>query len=122
MCCKAEVKGYLHPSRLPLTLTRLIKQIQEHCLSEQSLMDSGKIIDLQDILCQAKRAARKTLVFSQWTQTLDIIEKALAIWEFPAIRLDGSTKLQVRQQLVDRFNQEKEIEVFLLSTGAGSVG
>eukprot|EP00834_Sanchytrium_tribonematis_P005047 NODE_282_length_10822_cov_1.088035.p7 type:complete len:115 gc:universal NODE_282_length_10822_cov_1.088035:8983-9327(+) len=36
--------------------------------------------------------------------------------------LDGSTSHEVRQDLIDSFNQDDKIKVFLLSTRAGSLG
>lgn len=37
-------------------------------------------------------------------------------------RLDGSTKVDERQSLVDEFTEDEEIKVFLLSTRAGGMG
>ena len=36
--------------------------------------------------------------------------------------MDGRTKLEDRQQQVERFYAEKDLEVFLLSTRAGGLG
>ena len=38
------------------------------------------------------------------------------------IRLDGSTKVEDRQMLMDRFNYDKRIFVFILSTRSGGIG
>lgn len=38
------------------------------------------------------------------------------------LRLDGTTKVEVRQQLMDRFNNDKRIFIFILSTRSGGVG
>lgn len=38
------------------------------------------------------------------------------------VRLDGATKTDERQSIVDEFTEDKEITIFLLSTKAGGVG
>jgi len=53
---------------------------------------------------------------------LDILEVALNHLDVKYTRLDGSTKTDERQSLVDEFNDDPEITVFLLSTKAGGVG
>lgn len=42
--------------------------------------------------------------------------------DFRFLRLDGSTKVDERQALVDDFTEDKDIPVFLLSTKAGGMG
>ena len=38
------------------------------------------------------------------------------------LRLDGSTSIPERQKLIDKFNNDSCIPVFLLSTRAGGMG
>ena len=42
--------------------------------------------------------------------------------ELPFLRLDGSTPITIRQELIDKFNKDNVIKVFLLSTKAGGLG
>ena len=37
------------------------------------------------------------------------------------LRLDGTTKVEMRQALMDRFNADKKIFVFILSTRSGGI-
>ena len=53
---------------------------------------------------------------------LDILEVALTHLGVQYTRLDGQTKTDERQGLVDDFNNDPDITVFLLSTKAGGVG
>lgn len=62
------------------------------------------------------------LVFSQWTRILDLLEVLLEDIGLTYLRLDGSTPVKVRQELIDTFNQDTSIPVFLLSTKAGGLG
>ena len=41
---------------------------------------------------------------------------------FPYLRLDGSTAVVKRQELINTFNTDPSIPVFLLSTKAGGLG
>jgi SWI/SNF-related matrix-associated actin-dependent regulator 1 of chromatin subfamily A len=58
----------------------------------------------------------------QFTMVLDILQVALKHLGVKFTRLDGQTKTDERQGLVDEFNDDEEITVFLLSTKAGGVG
>ena len=55
---------------------------------------------------------------------LDIIESFLGPEgiNMDYLRLDGSTNSQERLRLIDRFNKEVDIPIFLLSTRAGGLG
>lgn len=53
---------------------------------------------------------------------LDVLQVILAHMGIKYIRLDGSTKVDERQSLVDEFTNNSEIKVFLLSTKAGGMG
>ena len=53
---------------------------------------------------------------------LDILEVALEHLGVRFCRLDGQTKVDERQGIVDEFAEDADISVFLLSTKAGGVG
>lgn len=62
------------------------------------------------------------LIFSQWTRLLDLLGVLLEAMNMPFLRLDGSTPIKERQELIDTYNTDKSIPVFLLSTKAGGLG
>jgi len=64
----------------------------------------------------------RVLIFSQLMDILSILEGCLGSWGIPYLRLDGSTPVAERQSLLDLFNRDKSIGVFLLSTKAGGLG
>jgi DNA repair and recombination protein RAD54B len=64
----------------------------------------------------------RVVVVSQWTSMLDVLEKAIKRQGFTTARLDGSTPVAKRQDVVDAFNKNNIGQVFLLSTQAGGVG
>ncbi|KAF3127094.1 SWI SNF-, matrix-associated actin-dependent regulator of chromatin, sub a, containing DEAD H box [Orbilia oligospora] len=91
-------------------------------LQNEEWMDSAKVLALKDILLRARDNGDRVLVFSQFTMVLDLLEKVLGTIEMPFLRLDGSTNVALRQELIDQFEEEKDITAFLLSTKAGGVG
>lgn len=68
--------------------------------------------------------SEKVVVVSNYTATLDMLGKLMTAFEYPFLRLDGSTPVAQRQDLVDRFNRSPSSSsfVFLLSAKAGGVG
>lgn len=53
---------------------------------------------------------------------LDVLEAFLNHHGHIYLRLDGTTKVEQRQLLMERFNEDKRIFVFILSTRSGGVG
>lgn len=85
-------------------------------------MDSGKVERLKLLLPKFKKQGNKVLIFSQFTKMLDILELVMQTIDISFLRLDGETKVMERQSLIDDFNDNADINVFLLSTKAGGFG
>ena len=65
----------------------------------------------------------KIVLISNYTQTLDLIERMCRYKHYSAARLDGTLSINKRQKLVDRFNDPESQEfIFLLSSKAGGCG
>lgn len=64
----------------------------------------------------------KVLIFSHRPKVLDMIGSWLSEKGRKWLLLDGSTQAKERQGLVDAFNDQDDIFVFLISTMAGGVG
>ncbi len=84
------------------------------------LMDSGKYIEVKRLLKQILNRKSKVLIFSQFVKMLQILKKDLEEEGIAFNYLDGSTKN--RQDLVDSFQENEDIRVFLISLKAGGVG
>lgn len=82
---------------------------------------SGKLELLLEIIADAIANDHRILVFSQFTSMLAIIEKELKKENVSCFYLEGSTKVQDRNDYVKRFNQG-EGKVFLISLKAGGTG
>lgn len=64
----------------------------------------------------------KTIVFSQWTGMLDLVEMSLNQACVQYRRLDGTMTLVSRDRAVKDFNSDPEITVMLMSLKAGNLG
>jgi len=105
-------------------VVRLISARMTAILPEKHLLttDCGKLQKLGRMLHQFQDCSQKCVIFSQFASMLDILEGFLNFHSFTYRRLDGMTQVSERQLLVDRFNQDPSIFVFLASTRAGGVG
>jgi len=91
-------------------------------LSNDLICDSGKFQLLDDLLPQMKDNGDRVLIFSQFTMLLDVLQRYLKIRGHRFMRLDGQTPVQERQEMIDKFNKEEDIFIFILSTRAGGLG
>ena len=81
---------------------------------------SAKLDLLDELLEEAIDGEHRVLVFSQFVSMLHLIRARLETLEIPFCYLDGATKQ--RQEIVDRFQGDPAIPVFLISLKAGGVG
>jgi superfamily II DNA or RNA helicase len=82
--------------------------------------ESAKLEMCLELVTEVVASQRKVLIFSQFTQMLDIVSAALADRDVRHSYLSGKTKN--RQHLVDTFNTDPAIPVFLISLKAGGTG
>ncbi len=117
-----ESKG-LNKSQLLLLqgLTKL-RQIANHpkMVNPDYEGDSGKMEDVIFMLDNAIRDDHKILVFSQFVKHLSILASHLKSEKIDFAYLDGSTKN--RQEQVERFQEDSNLRVFLISLKAGGLG
>eukprot|EP00916_Digyalum_oweni_P026057 GHVL01042872.1.p2 GENE.GHVL01042872.1~~GHVL01042872.1.p2 ORF type:complete len:522 (-),score=121.96 GHVL01042872.1:3114-4679(-) len=83
---------------------------------------SSKTILLVKLLIFLKKKKSKILLFTGSTSTLDIIQDILDYQQFTYQRLDGSIRSADRNEAINRFTNDENIFIFLLSTRAGGVG
>ncbi len=84
-------------------------------------MERAKLTQLTDMLPKLVEQGRRVLVFSQFTELLDLIADQLLLLELPFLSLTGKTPTQARGQVVQRF-QAQEVPVLLVSLKAGGLG
>lgn len=119
---RQELEGY-SDFKLHSLMTHHPQVMSQYLLPPDAVMASGKFHYLANLLPQLKGQGSRVLIFSQWTSVLDIMEWFLDQQGFSFLRLDGSTAVEDRLSLVDRFNDpDNGIFAFLLSTRAGGQG
>lgn len=83
-------------------------------------MGSGKLEALQELISEAIDSGHKILVFSQFLEMLNIIRRWLQQEGVNYLYLDGATKN--RAEIIDQFNNDDEVSLFLISLKAGGTG
>ncbi|KAJ8528682.1 hypothetical protein ON010_g14647 [Phytophthora cinnamomi] len=99
-----------------------IDELRKLQLPMETLLASAKFDYLRKLLPKLQEEGHRVLIFSQWTKLLDLLEVLMSHMDYRYLRLDGSTDVQERQGLIDTYNEDKGIFVFLLSTRAGGLG
>jgi superfamily II DNA or RNA helicase len=116
---KLEAKG-----NVLAALEALLRLRQAACHSAlvpgQEATTSSKSELLLTSLETAAAEGHKSLVFSQWTSMLDLLEPHMKARDLPFLRLDGSTR--DRGSVVERFQNDEGTSVFLISLKAGGTG
>jgi SNF2 family DNA or RNA helicase len=122
---QADVVKALREGANPLAaLEALLRLRQAAChpalVPGQTATGSSKLECLFDALATAAADGHKSLVFSQWTSLLDLIEPGLREAGVRFVRLDGSTR--DRAEVVSRFQADGAVTVMLVSLKAGGTG
>ncbi|VEU20591.1 DEKNAAC101448 [Brettanomyces naardenensis] len=89
---------------------------------QRFVLDSGKLKKLDQMLPDLKRDGHKCLMYFQMTRMMDLMEEYLTYRQYKYIRLDGSSRLSDRRDLVYDWQTKPELFIFLLSTRAGGLG
>ncbi len=84
--------------------------------------ESSKLNQCIEVMEDAVAGGHKMLLFSGYTSMFPIIENELKKKQISYLKLTGQTKVSERIELVDKFNEDKDIKVFLISLKAGGTG
>ncbi|KAK9774330.1 putative Helicase C-terminal domain-containing protein [Seiridium cardinale] len=96
--------------------------------SEMAINPSSKVCALLKNL-HAEQSAKgsiappiKSVVFTSWTEMLDLIEIGLRSENFSWVRIDGKTSLKSRNEAMRRFNEDPHCTVMVASIGSAGEG
>ncbi|AEY99201.1 FAGR379Wp [Eremothecium gossypii FDAG1] len=89
---------------------------------DRFITESAKLKKLDELLVRLKAGEHRVLIYFQMTRMMDLIEEYLTYRQYKHIRLDGSSKLEDRRDLVHDWQTKSDIFIFLLSTRAGGLG
>ncbi|KAI3649497.1 hypothetical protein MP228_005129 [Amoeboaphelidium protococcarum] len=88
------------------------------CLKKETLSAKFQYV-LKDLL---QHLDTKSVIFSQWTTCLNILEHHLNRHGVKFTRLDGQCNLAQRQEALQQFKNDQSVHVLIMSLKAGGVG
>ena len=86
------------------------------------ISDCSKLRVLDGLLRRLKSEGHRCLIFCQMTKMLDILEDYLSWKKYHYFRMDGSSSIADRRDMVHEFQTNPSVFCFLLSTRAGGLG
>lgn len=116
--------GIMRSQMLLLRGLTILRQVANHPKMVETQYDfsSGKFEDAMRMLKNALHEGHKILVFSQFVKHLRLVRSRLQEEGIDHFYLDGQTPREERKTLVDKFNKNSKIKVFLISLKAGGLG
>ncbi|RCW44381.1 MULTISPECIES: SNF2-related protein [unclassified Halanaerobium] len=119
-----EERGFERSHINVLTALTKLRQICNHpslVLGNEGLKhNSGKLDTLEELVNDAVSGGHKVIVFSQFVKMLKLIEEHFEKNYINYEYLDGSTRN--RMERVNNFNNNENIDAFLISLKAGGIG
>ncbi|KFB50887.1 AGAP005035-PA-like protein [Anopheles sinensis] len=114
---EVQLKGHVDASYPPHGWSNIIIPDKQTLVS-----DAGKLAVLDSLLARLKEQGHRVLIYSQMTKMIDLLEEYMWHRKHRYMRLDGSSKISARRDMVADFQNRADIFVFLLSTRAGGLG
>lgn len=110
-----------------LKILMLLTRLRQICCHPGLFIDnykgeSGKLKQCIDIVKEAVSSGHKILLFSQYTSMFEIIEKEIDKLGIQYYKLIGSTPIDKRISMVESFNRNEDVKIFLISLKAGGTG
>ncbi|KAJ1554989.1 hypothetical protein HK096_010595 [Nowakowskiella sp. JEL0078] len=99
--------------------TKVVQSLQRDWVTSTKI---EKTLEILKEIREREGPREKTIIFSQFTTMLDILEIPLRKCNIKFGRYDGAMKNLDREESLRRFREDKSIEVLLISLKAGSVG
>ncbi|KAI9376650.1 SNF2 family N-terminal domain-containing protein [Aspergillus egyptiacus] len=96
----------------------------EDRVQDHRLLLEGYSSKMQVLVADVSQDLEKTksIIFSCWTRTLDLIGRHLESAEISFARIDGKTVSSRRQEILDRFDRTRDVPVLIMTTGTGAFG
>lgn len=91
-------------------------------IPENSWEDAPKVQKLLELIRGYRENGDRCLVFSRFEMVIDILRETMHNAGIPYAELTGQAKVSDRFPMIERFNRDASIPVFLLTTGAGGTG
>ena len=119
-----EANGVANSQIKILALLMRLRQICCHpgLFLENYDGESSKLNQCMEIIKDAVNGGHKILLFSGYSSMFTYLEKELKKDNIEYFKLTGQTKIEDRMDLVNKFNNNENIKVFLISLKAGGTG
>jgi SNF2 family DNA or RNA helicase len=94
-------------------------------LKPKDFVSSTKIDTMLKILAETKKESDgkdKTIIFTQFTNMLDLIQEPLKAAGYKFVRYDGSLNVKAKNNAVQTLRNDPETTIMLTSTKCGSLG
>jgi len=121
----AENEGVVHLNNLQASLTiqhvfELVIRLKQICNFDPITGASAKFDRLHADLEECVASGRKAIIFSQWVNTLEQLRDRLQ--DYGPLEYHGRVPSRQRDAVINRFRDDPQKNVILMSYGAGSVG
>tara|TARA_Y100001960_G_scaffold140268_1_gene148529 strand:- start:1055 stop:1795 length:741 start_codon:yes stop_codon:yes gene_type:complete len=121
----AEDNGVIKLENMGAELTiqhvfELVLRLKQICNFDPATGASSKLDRLEADLEEVAASGKKAIVFSQWVKTLEKIAQRLE--RFNPLEYHGKVPSKQRDPILERFKEDPDCSVILMSYGAGSVG
>lgn len=121
----AESEGVIQLEELDQQLTiqhvfELVLRLKQICNFDPVTGSSVKLERLVADMEEVAASGKKAIVFSQWVDSIDKMVPALE--RFNPLEYHGRVPHKKRDTVIDRFKNDDDCSVILMSYGAGSVG
>ncbi len=104
----------------------LLTRLRQICITPELLyqesFENTKVDMAIDLIKSSIDSKHRVLLFSQFAQSFPILSKELEKIGIKYFILDGSTKSKARLDMVEEFNTNEDIKVFIISLKAGGTG
>ena len=122
-----KTKQDLTEGKSKIELLSALTRLRQICVHPAMFLDnylggSAKIELAIELINHSIQNDHKILLFSQFTSVFEAVEEELIKRKIKYFVLTGATKALQRISLVDEFNENNEIKVFLISVKAGGTG
>ncbi|KAH4937778.1 hypothetical protein HBI79_064250 [Parastagonospora nodorum] len=124
--CRAELESLSSTTVKPAVETAVKPELTQDQLADAASLEqntSSKVEALLDILkATSQDPSNKTIVFSQWTSFLDLLEPHLTVGGLTFTRIDGSMTAPQRDTALDALESNPNCTIMLASLAVCSVG
>ena len=108
-------------------ILQLLTKLRQLCIEPSIVYEnytdgSNKIDQLESIVSEYTKNGHKILIFSSFRTALNIVKEKLNKAKIKTYMIDGSVPAKARMEMVDNFNENDDVKVFLIMLKSGGTG